>query len=65
MRLGRGQVDLKSVLTTVVATAIISAFGFLWSRLEKVTALELRLARIEDKIEQLLDPKASQPPKKR
>lgn len=60
-----GQVDVKSVLTTIVATAIISAFGYIWKRLEAVTVVEMRLARIEDRLEQVLDPKAGQPAKKR
>lgn len=55
-----GQVDLKPVLVSVLSAAVISAFGFLWSKVAKVDVLEAtlaaqnaRLARIEDGIERL------------
>lgn len=50
-----GQLDLKPVLTAIVSTAIISGFGFLWSKVMKVDVLEERMRRIEDTQEVILN----------
>jgi len=49
-----GQIDLKPVLVTVLSGAILSAGGYVYSKIVKVDLLEARLARIEDSQEQIL-----------
>lgn len=49
-----GQIDLKPILTAIISTAIISGFGFLWSKVMKVDVLEVRMSRIEDSQEIIL-----------
>ncbi len=54
-----GQIDLKPVLVTLISTAIISGFGYLWSRVAKVDVMESRLSRMEmtlERIEERLPP---------
>lgn len=55
MRKWLGQVDLKGVLTTVLASVILAVGGFIWKQMEKVNTLESRIIRIENSQEQILD----------
>lgn len=53
-----GQIDVKNLVTTLIATAIIGAGGFVWKKLDaagdQFAAIDKRLTRIEDALDRAL-----------